>query len=149
MRRALALVVLILGAFAVAVACSEQPTAQSCRNVPDGGCPLAYGKACDDPACAAAYACLPNGTWQLDHTCPPRDASSEAPPPPSDAGVKDVDLDVPGAFGGPGCAPLQPPDCPYGTAATCPQGCCGCEDLFVCRDGGWNIYAACVDGAIN
>ncbi len=129
-------------------ACRDQPVAQTCRNVPGGGCPLAHGVACDDPACAAAYACLPDGTWQLDHVCPARDAGADAQAPPKDAGLKDVDLDVVGAFGGPGCAALEPPDCPFGVAATCTSGCCGCEDLFVCRDGGWDPYASCTDGAI-
>ena len=38
-----------------------------------------------------------------------------------------------GAFGGPGCADLEPPDCPLGLALSC-NACCGCEDLFVCID---------------
>jgi hypothetical protein len=131
-----------------AIGCSDPPTLRECRNVPEGGCPLAYGKACDDPACSAAYACLSDGTWQLDHTCPPRDGGADVGTPPKDAGVRDVELDVEGAFGGPGCVPLEPPDCPYGIAATCNSGCCGCEDLFVCRDGGWSAYGFCADGGI-
>lgn len=137
-----------LGFLMLLAACDAQPIQQACKNVPDGGCPLAYGKACDDPACSAAYACLPDGTWQLDHVCAPRDAAAEASPPPKDAGVKDASLDVEGAFGGPGCIDLEPPDCPYGVAATCTNGCCGCEDLFVCRDGGWSTFGVCVDGSI-
>jgi len=26
--------------------------------------------------------------------------------------------------------------------------CCGCVDLWVCDNGGWNIWAECVDGGI-
>ncbi|CAN5321116.1 hypothetical protein BH09MYX1_BH09MYX1_05070 [soil metagenome] len=148
-KRVLALAVIALAIVgALAVACSDKPVLQSCKNVPDGGCPLSYGLACDDPSCNAAYACLADGTWQLDHTCPPRDAAVDVAPPVKDAGVKDVDLDVPGAFGGPGCNALEAPDCPYGLAAQCPNGCCDCEDLFVCRNGGWDPYATCIDGAI-
>ncbi|HEX7604578.1 MAG TPA: hypothetical protein VF316_23330 [Polyangiaceae bacterium] len=130
-------------------ACSEDPVVQPCRDVPDGGCPLSYGKACDDPACSAAYACDPGGVWRLDHVCAPHDAGPDAPKPPVDAGARDVDIDVPGAFGGPGCAPLQTPDCPLGTALVCPNGaCCDCTDLFVCRNGGWDPWGTCDDGGI-
>lgn len=142
MRRTFLLVPLLFWA------CSEEPVARPCRNVPDGGCPLSYGKACDDPACAAAYACEPGGAWRLDHVCAARDGAADAPQP-GDAGARDVDIDVPGAFGGPGCAGLQAPDCPLGTALVCPNGsCCGCSDLFVCRDGGWDPWGTCSDGGI-
>lgn len=134
--------------FAWLAACDATNAQTPCRNIPDGGCPLSYGVACDDPACAAAYACNADGTWRLDHTCAPRDAGGDVHVGPKDAGAKDVDLDVQGAFGGPGCIDLQSPDCPYGLAATCGAGCCGCSDLFVCRDGGWSAYGSCVDGAI-
>jgi hypothetical protein len=67
---------------------------------------------------------------------------------PNDASVRDVSIDVEGAFGGPGCVDLQAPDCPLGLAISCPNGCCGCEDLFVCRNGGWNLWGQCVDGGI-
>lgn len=66
-----------------------------------------------------------------------------------DAGVRDASIDVEGAFGGPGCVDLQMPDCPLGVALTCPSGCCGCEDLFVCKNGGWDLWGSCgVDGAV-
>ncbi len=148
-RSLAAFVLLVAVLYALAMACSDAVTQQPCKNVPDGGCPLAYGKACDDPACAAAYACLPDGTWELDHVCPPRDGGQpDVVVPGKDAGVRDAAIDVEGAFGGPGCVPLESPDCPYGLAATCPSGCCGCEDLFVCRDGGWNPFGTCADGGI-
>lgn len=134
-----------------ATACGDTSSPVLCKDIPDGGCPLSHGVACDDPACAAAYACF-EGKWSLDHTCPARDAgpadandegATDASPPPRDAG-----FDVPpGASGGPGCADLLPPDCPLATVIACPSNrCCGCEDLFVCADGGWSTWGACGDG---
>src|SRR5437763_599823 len=67
---------MMLAALAVgtAIAACETPIEQNpCKNVPAGGCPLSHGQACEDPACEAAYACNPDGTWTLDHTCPARD----------------------------------------------------------------------------
>jgi hypothetical protein len=128
----------------ITLGCSTNDTVKECNN--DGGCPLAYGTACDDPSCAAAYACT-NGGWVLDHVC----AVREAGPDTSvivDAGVRDVDIDVPGANGGPGCNSLVPPDCTLAAGAACPNGCCGCEDLFVCQNGGWNVWGYCSDGGI-
>ena len=43
----------------------------------------------------------------------------------------------------PGAVALQAPDCSLGLALACPQGCCGCEDLFVCENGGWSYWATC------
>jgi hypothetical protein len=150
MKTWLALCVLALGvAVTAAIACSDAPNEQPCKNVPPGGCPLSHGFACDDPTCEAAYACEPGGAWRFDHACPPRDAGPDAlldapaAPPPRDAAI-DV---PPGAFGGPGCADLEPPDCPLGLALSC-SGCCGCEDLFVCSDGGWAAWGACFDGGL-
>jgi hypothetical protein len=139
-------------ASALFAACNDIPQGQTCKNIPDGGCPLSYGVACDDPSCAAAYACNPDGTWTLDHVCPHGEAGvadaallDRAPPPPRDANI-----DAPsGAFGGPGCPDLQPPDCSLGTALACPSNsCCGCEDLFVCSKGNWNLWGQCGDGGV-
>ena len=127
------------------IACSaSETTATSCKDIPSGGCPLEHGVACDDPSCEAAYACTSNG-WKFDHPCALRDASVDSASV-TDAGPRDAAIDVPGATGGPGCDLLQPPDCPAATALLCPQGCCGCEDLFVCTDGGWNYWGFCADG---
>lgn len=138
---------------AIAVACSDQQI-QSCHAIPAGGCPLAgNGAECQDPSCAAAYGCdETTGTWIFDHACPAQDggnvqdASTDA-----DAG-KDANFDAnidapPGAFGGPGCVTLQPPDCPLGEALICSAGCCGCSDLWVCNDGGWDPWGTCSDDA--
>ena len=133
---------------AIAIACSTDAPVETCKNIPTGGCPLSHGVACDDPSCAAAYACTTDG-WVLDHTCPPHDAGPDTSIPIPDAGARDVSIDVPGANGGPGCAPLEPPDCPLGTALACPPGsCCDCLDLFVCDDGGWDPWGTCDDGGV-
>lgn len=140
MRGAVLLAVLLLGC--------DSAIDRPCTNIPDGGCPLAYGKSCDDPACAATYACLPGNKWERRATCPQREAGAADAGP--EAAPKDASIDAPpGAFGGPGCADLQMPDCPLGTALLCTNGCCGCEDLFVCRDGGWDPWGTCgPDGAV-
>lgn len=140
----------LVASLAVAVACQDEVNDQTCSNVPPGGCPLSHGVACDDPSCQAAYACERGGVWRFDHACPPHDggpdAERDAPPdtgrPPRDAAAFDV---PPGANGGPGCVDLEPPDCPLGVALSCTD-CCGCEDLFVCTNGSWNAWGACVDG---
>jgi len=134
----------------LAFACDDGTAIVDCRNIPAGGCPRTTDAVCDDPTCAAVYVCKADGTWSLDHTCPPHpDAAADtASPPPRDAAApRDVEIDVPGASGGPGCEDLEPPDCPLGTAAACPSGCCGCEDLFVCVNHGWNSWGTCDDDA--
>jgi hypothetical protein len=138
---------------AVAVAsCNDVPQGQTCKNIPDGGCPLSYGVACDDPACMAAYACNPDGTWTLDHACPPGEggALDAAQPDRVAPPLRDANVDAPpGAYGGAGCTELQPPDCSLGSALACPSNsCCGCEDLFVCSKGNWNLWGQCGDGGV-
>jgi len=148
-----AVVVASAGSLAVAAtpSCAEEATAQACTNVPAGGCPLSRGVSCEDPTCAAVYACRDGNVWELDRTCPPReagapvdageasDAADAAPNPPRDASTDAP----PGAYGGPGCDVLQLPDCSLGLALACPSGCCGCEDLFVCESGGWSYWSTC------
>jgi hypothetical protein len=145
-----ALVALGLAASSAVSACDTPATLFPCTDIPDGGCPRQYGVSCDDPACAAIYLCRQGNVWELERTCPARDgAAPDAPPDVADAGaLRDVQTDVPGAWGGPGCGPLQPPDCMLGTAVSCggQAGCCGCEDLFVCRDGGWDPWGTCGPG---
>ena len=51
----------------------------------------------------------------------------------------------PGAFGGPGCGDLLEPDGALGVALACGASCCGCEDLFVCENGGWELWGTCGD----
>lgn len=148
MKAILLVVVTALG-IAVVASCSDDPTPQPCTGIPAGGCPLSHGVACDDPSCAAVYKCLAGNHWELDHVCPAneggaRDASvddaSDAAP------VQDASIDAPpGAFGGPGCNPLETPDCALGTALLCSAACCGCEDLYVCDNGGWTFWGTCGD----
>lgn len=155
LRRTLFVSALVGTVLAAVISCSDAMTVNPCRDIPAGGCPLSNGVACEDPTCEAVYACLPSREWQLDHTCPaheagaPSDGSSEGGDGGSDGPAEaarpfDANIDAPpGASGGPGCEPLQTPDCPLGFALACPMGCCGCEDLFVCQGGGWNYYATC------
>jgi len=130
-------------------ACSESPPGELCKDIPDGGCPLSHGVACDDPSCAAVYACSA-GKWSLDHVCPARSDAGAGDAQPRDASTRDVAIDAPpGAYGGPGCGDLQPPDCSLGFALACPSDCCDCTDLYVCADGGWSFWGQCLlDGGI-
>jgi hypothetical protein len=154
-RRTIVVAALVGAVLAVLISCSDAMTADPCRDIPAGGCPLSNGVACQDPTCVAVYACRANRVWELDHTCPPHEAGA-----PTEAGAEggdaandgpvegsrpfDASIDAPpGASGGPGCEDLQTPDCTLGFALACPMGCCGCEDLFVCQNGGWNYYATC------
>jgi hypothetical protein len=150
--RALGLSVVALSIGVVVLAsCSDDPTPQPCTDIPAGGCPLSKGVACEDPSCVAVYACRAGNVWELDHTCPAHEAGPVAPDASSDADAAmeashpfDASIDAPpGAGGGPGCAPLEAPDCALAVALACPSGCCGCEDLFVCQNGGWSYYATC------
>lgn len=137
-------------ALAAMPSCSDEVTAQPCTDIPAGGCPLSRGVACEDPTCLAVYACRAGNAWELDHACPPREAGA-AVEASVDAGVDadashpfDASIDAPpGANGGPGCDALQAPDCSLGFALACPSGCCGCEDLFVCENGGWTYWSTC------
>jgi hypothetical protein len=141
----------------VAVACDDAIIRDAfCTDIPTGGCPEAVGDACEDPSCAAVYRCSRStNTWTLSHDCPAHDGGVEADAA-ADAGADgarplplDADVDAPpGAFGGPGCPNLEEPDCPLGVALSCAAGCCGCEDLFVCVNGGWNVWGTCQDGVV-
>ena len=139
----------------VAVACSSPPTPIECTDVPDGGCPQDNGaNVCEDPSCNAVYDCV-GGKWVFDKACPahPHDASTGPDSGDATMQLPDVAVDwrVPdGAFGGPGCPDLQLPDCSVGTALACSgsTGCCGCQDLWVCDNGGWITWGTCGDAGI-
>ena len=151
-RRAAAVLVAVacgLAPIGLMPSCSDDPTLHPCTGIPTGGCPLSKGVACEDPLCEAVYACRTGNVWELDHACPPHEAGvvrDAAVPDGSREASRPFDASVdapPGASGGPGCAPLQAPDCTLGFALACPAGCCGCEDLFVCQSGGWSYWATC------
>ena len=139
----------LLGAVSLAIgtSCDEPIEITPCKQIPDGGCPK-RGDACSDPTCDALYVCTEEGQWRLVQTCGPHDASvsetsvREAGPPP-DASF----IDVPGAGGGPGCEDLEAPDCSLALAGACSSGCCGCEDVFVCRNGGWDLVYTCANAS--
>ena len=147
--------VLAIVPLVVVAACSSPPTPTPCSDVPAGGCPQDNGAdVCQDPSCDAVYDCV-NGKWAFDRACPahPRDASADAPDGATDASTqpRDVHIDAPaGAFGGPGCTDLQQPDCSVGTALLCMDatGCCGCQDLWVCQNGGWVSWGVCADAGV-
>jgi hypothetical protein len=145
-----AIVGFFLGFIGLVASCSEALIQERCTSIPAGGCPLARGRACEDPSCEAVYLCRPNNVWVLEQQCPPR-APREAAAPiatEEDAEVvpRDASIDAPpGAFGGPGCASLQAPDCSLGLALSCGDDCCGCSDLFVCENGAWSLWGACGD----
>ncbi|MBX3185981.1 MAG: hypothetical protein KF819_03155 [Labilithrix sp.] len=143
-------VALVVPALVCLASCEEGETAQACTDIPAGGCPLSRGRACQDPACEASYACRPGNVWELSEVCPPRaDAGRPdvAIADAFDAPSYDASFDAPpGAHGGPGCGLLQAPDCSLGFALACPSGCCECDELFVCENGGWNAWGTCVDG---
>lgn len=149
--------IVTVAALLVAACSSDDASSAPCSDIPDGGCPLSHGVACGDPTCANVYACV-NGAWVFDHACAPHDAGATADGGSSADGdaasgnVADAAFDAPpGAFGGPGCPDLQSPDCSLGTALACPRqsDCCGCEDLFVCQNGGWVAWGRCVDGGVS
>lgn len=129
----------------VAFACDDPPVPQPCSNVPERGCPLSHGVACEDPTCQAIYACREGNVWELVKTCPNFDPDAGSVP---DAGPSTTIIDAsadapPGAYGGPGCEVLQDPDCALGLALACSSGCCGCEDLYVCTSGAWELWGQC------
>lgn len=140
-----------LGAGVAMHACDPVPQAERCTNIPPGGCPKSKASTCNDPSCEAIYLCNPDNTWTLAFTCGARDAAADAPAARDAApAIRDADVDAPpGAYGGPGCAALEAPDCTLGTVLDCPaNSCCGCEDLFVCEGGNWHWWGYCQGGAI-
>ncbi|MFO0663781.1 MAG: hypothetical protein U0174_07515 [Polyangiaceae bacterium] len=145
--------VMAIGLLTSVFACDGEKIEVSCDQIPDGGCPSA-GDAdlCTaDPTCNAVYRCR-DTRWTLVQTCSarpvvlPRDAASDASTP-SDASLFDGPLPD-GAWGGPGCLDLQAPDCSLGLALSCGSGCCGCEDVFVCKAGTWTTWGVCQGGKV-
>ncbi|HEY2514469.1 MAG TPA: hypothetical protein VGI39_26575 [Polyangiaceae bacterium] len=146
-------------AVAIAGGCDNSAqVAPVCHDIPANGCPL-EPDACQDPTCAATYTCNSDGTWSFAAKCNGFNPDA-GHPQPLDAGVQGFDasgFDVPpGAYGGPGCDQndLTEPDCTVSVGLACESSggkdpCCGCETLFTCADGGWNVWGECfADGGI-
>lgn len=138
----------------VLAACSDPPIPAICRALAPPACPADDdADVCTDVSCASVYACV-NGTWSFVQDCPSHafDAGAPSVEASTDTGVPfDAAIDAPaGAYGGPGCADLEAPDCSLGTALFCARtpDCCGCQDLYVCVSGGWNLWGECTDGGI-
>jgi hypothetical protein len=148
------LVAALAASLAGSSACSDPPAPTTCNDLAPPACPTDYdADVCGDHQCASVYAC-DNGTWSFVQNCP--NYSADAAAHPAEAGPDgfsfgDAPFDAPpGAFGGPGCVDLEPPDCALGTALACTgtADCCGCTDLYVCVSGGWNLWGECADGGI-
>jgi hypothetical protein len=166
--RALVLVagVAFVGA-ALAFACNDPVLDTYCTGIPTGGCPSDNPSTCvhdagsdgytGDPTCAAIYSHTPDCIWSLVQTCPgyvaPHDAGVDATLDAHDAATtkdaarRDAGFEIPeGAGGGPDCADLESPDCPLEEALVCGASCCGCQTLYLCENGGWNVWGECDDG---
>ena len=151
-------------AFAIAACEGSLIAPTDCGAIPTGGC-LDKGDAvdqCQDVSCTALFTCVDDssgqnrGAWQPARECPvrvpvDRDASTDAgdagdagdaAPFTGDGGTIPDDL-PPGAYGGPGCLSLQLPDCALSVGYACRTACCGCEELYVCIDRGWESWGVC------
>jgi hypothetical protein len=166
MKRASFFVVTVaLGVIVLVFACSDPGFASYCTGIPAGGCPSDDPDTCvhdagpdgepGDPSCAAIYSHTPDCMWTLVQTCPgyiaPKDASETRDAADDSMNprvtVRDAGFPLPdGAAGGPGCGALQEPDCPLAEAFDCGQTCCDCQTLYVCVNGGWNVWGECGDG---
>jgi len=155
MKRLLAFA-LVLGVLvsALAFACGDSVDHAYCTGIPDAGCPNPVSN-CSDPTCAAIYQPDESCQWTFLQSCPgyvpPHDAGRDSPRAVAvdglafDGARRDVAVVLPpGASGGPGCEDLELPDCPVAEAYVC-QDCCGCQDLYVCVDGGWDLWGECND----
>jgi len=146
--------IVVLGGLA-AFACDDPPVDHPCMDIPANGCPIARGVSCADRRCESIYACRRGNIWEPLEKCPNFDPDAGFtfdPDAGTDADAAPV-LDAspnapPGAYGGPGCPTLQEPDCSVGLALACTSNCCGCEDLFVCGGGVWNLWGACTNGVV-
>jgi hypothetical protein len=135
-------------------ACNGNPPPATCPALASPACPVDNGASvCSDPSCASVYQCE-NGGWVFLEDCPEYcpDAAFHPIEAGPDSGPEfDANIDAPpGAAGGAGCVELEQPDCPLATAIACVNSfdCCGCEDLYVCEDGGWDPWGECTDAGL-
>jgi hypothetical protein len=143
--------------YALVSACTDAPIDNYCTGIPENGCPGLGSTNCEDTTCAAIYSRDDDCTWTLVAKCPnfkpPVDAGHDAADADAsrdgtarDARIRDAGFVLPpGANGGAGCTDLESPDCDVDLALQCAD-CCGCQDLFVCVDAGWNLWGECEDG---
>lgn len=136
----------VLSVLAIGVSCSafdDLPVPQTCHGIPEGGCPGSGKANCEDLTCAAIYTCESDGGWSLSVACPARDGGVRDA---SESMARDVDIDVPPGAYGAGCMDLEGNDCNLGLALSCPANqCCGCANIFVCNDGGWDPWGSCLE----
>jgi hypothetical protein len=133
------------------VACqSSEVDIVRCKNIPAGGCPDRAGvDDCLDRTCTELYRCNADQSWTKTSVCVGNEAGAVDASVADTRPPRDVSIDAPpGAGGGPGCGDLTLPDCNLLYALECPRDCCGCEDIFICANGGWNAWGTCVGGQI-
>ena len=128
----------------LAAACSAG-VSRPCSDIPVDGCPLDRGGTCEDPECAALYACY-DGRWSLHERCEQGaggDGGGGAAGGGAGAGgCAGVTIDHQGETIG--CLPeLQLPDCPAAIAESCQPCITGCGDFFLCTEEGWHLVAFC------
>jgi hypothetical protein len=154
MKRALSCGLLLWALVAAVVfACSSSVLRNFCTEIPDGGCPAGAAGAdasnCVDPLCAALYSPDQNCNWTLVQECPDYKPPMDAGHPdawadadarvPLDAHLRDAGVILPDTNASACDVDLQSPDCTPQEAVLGPS-CNGCESLYVCEDGGWNLW---------
>jgi hypothetical protein len=146
----------VLG-YALISACTAAPLHDFCTDIPEHGCPGTDSTNCEDTTCAAIYSNDSSCVWTFVVKCPnfrphvdagpdAADADASRDGEARDARVRDAGFVLPQGASGEGCSPeLESPDCPVELALQCAY-CCGCQDLYVCVDAGWNLWGECDDG---
>jgi len=140
----------------LAFACSSATLNEYCTGIPSGGCPGADGTNCADPTCAVIYSRdITTCAWTFVQACPgyvaphdagpSNDATDAAVDASPDVALHDAGFPLPPGANGQGCMDLEPPDCTVEMAVECGKYCCGCQALYVCSDGGWNLWGECDD----
>ncbi len=101
--------------------------------------------------CASVYERQSDCSWRFVVDCPGYLPLAAGRSDGGDASAVDAVTDdatqSEGAAGGPGCPALENPDCTLALAASC-IGCCGCQDIYVCVGGGWNLWGSCGDAGL-
>ena len=167
MKRVWGVIIAVVAAAVTGVVGCSNPTLHPyCTDIPALGCPGDSTSHCSDGTCEAIYSRSADCVWTFVARCPRYGASldggahdalvdAEVVDARADASrardgnapTRDAAFAIPdGAAGGPGCPDLESPDCPLAEALQCGSSCCGCESLYVCQSGGWDLFAECGDG---